>query len=509
MGVFFYEKLETMKKISLILFASLTILTAGNAQNVDDALRYSQLFYSGTARFNSMGGAFTALGGDLSSLSQNPAGLGVFRSSELSITPQLFRYKSIADFSNKKSEDYLYNFNLGQAGIVANIINNNRETGLITLNFGYSFNKTNNFNQTINIQGTLTKSSLLDHFVDISNGISKGSLSTQVPDAFLAYDTYLLDTLTGFNDRFGTVYSNYGDNPPSVYGQNMRRIITTSGYTGEHAISLGGNYSNKLFFGATIGITTLNYEDRYEHLESTDVALPSKFTDFNYVFYYNNTGTGYSLKLGAIYKPIDILRIGFAFHSPTFFRINETVNDNMTAYFSDVATPYKQENSATRYSYNLTTPFRADIGAAIQVKKFALLSADYEFVDYNTARFSQAPGDNYDYTLKNNEIKSTLQAANNLRLGAEFRLNNLYLRGGYSYYGKAFKSDQLNSGLDYNAFSLGIGFREQNVYGDLGFTSLMNPRKYIVYDSSIETVSSDLNLFRNTISVTFGYKFGY
>ena len=41
------------------------------------------MFYGGTARFMSMGGAFTALGGDISTLSQNPAGIGVFRTSEM------------------------------------------------------------------------------------------------------------------------------------------------------------------------------------------------------------------------------------------------------------------------------------------------------------------------------------------------------------------------------------------------------------------------------------------
>jgi hypothetical protein len=497
-----------MKKLIFILIASLSIASLGYGQTVDDALRYSQVFYSGTARFNSMGGAFTALGGDLSALSQNPAGLGVFRSSELAISPQLFHFKSVADLRNNKSEDYLYNFNLGQAGIVANIINRNQESGLITLNFGYSYNRTNNFNQTISVKGTLENSSLLDYFVDESNGILKGKLSSEVPDAFLAYDTYLLDTLSGYNDLFETVYSNYGDNPPSVYGQTMRRIITSSGGTGEHALSIGGNYSNKIFFGATIGITNLNYEYRYEHMEKTSASLPSKFTDFNYMFYYNNSGTGYSVKFGAIFKPVEILRIGMSFHSPTLFHINEVVNDNMTAYFSDNSIPYKQENKASRYSYALTTPFRANLGAALQVKKLALLSADYEFVDYSTARFSDW-GDDYPYGDKNAEIKNTLKAAHNFRLGAEFRLNNLYMRGGYSYYGKTFKTDQLNADLDYSALSLGIGFREQNVYADLGFTTLSNPLKYIVYDSSLETVISNLDLNRNIISVTFGYKFGY
>jgi hypothetical protein len=497
-----------MKKLSLIIIALLWVAAASNAQNVDDALRYSQVFFSGTAKFNSMGGAFTALGGDLSSLSLNPAGIGVFRSSELSVTPQLFHFKSIAGFSDNSSEDYLYNFNLGQAGIVANIIKKDKESGLITLNFGYSFNKTNNLNQSVIIEGINDNSSFLDYFVEKSNGNTKSQLPDKVPDAFLAWDTWLIDTLSGSGDQYGTVYSNYGENPPSVYGQNMRHIISTEGYTGEHAISVGGNYSNKLFFGATFGLSRLTYGSKFEHLESTTADLPSKFTDFNYVFYYKNTGVGYTVKFGAIYKPIEMLRLGVAFHSPTLYMITEEVNDNITSYFSDRAEPYKSTNNTSRYGYSLTTPFRVETGAAFQIKKLGFISADYEFVDYRSAKFKET-GDGYDYTAKNREIKNTLKAGHNLRLGGELRLKSLYFRGGYAHYGKAFDKDELNAGMNYNALSFGFGFREQNIYADMGFTTLNNSRKYIVYDSSIETVMSNIDLHRKIFSVTFGYKFGY
>jgi len=207
-----------MKRISLIFAAALVTIFSTSAQIVDDALWYSQIFYNGTARFNSMGGAFTALGGDISTLSQNPGGLGVFRSSEITFTPQLYHIKNSAGFYGI-SEDYLYNFNLGQAGIVNNIISNNNESGLITLNVGYSFNKTNNFNSSTRIQGTSNTSSMADYWADISLGTDYRDLTG---NAGLAYDAWIMDTITGSGARaYGTVFSNYGDNPPSVYGQNI------------------------------------------------------------------------------------------------------------------------------------------------------------------------------------------------------------------------------------------------------------------------------------------------
>jgi hypothetical protein len=458
----------------------------------------------------SMGGAFTALGGDISSLSQNPAGLGVFRSSEITITPQLEYFKSNSLFNGTSSNDFLYNFNLGQGGIVANIIKNESESGLITLNFGYSFSRTNNLTQTIVINGTSNSSSLADYWVDEADGLTKDQLSilnNNALDAYLAWGTYVIDSLSGSDNSYGTIYSNYGDNPPSVYGQNMKRVITNTGYTGEHAISIGGNYSNKLFFGATLGITTLSYESRYEHSESTDITYPSNFKDFDYTFYYRDNGTGFNLKLGAIYKPIEILRLGFAFHSPTVYRINEYLYDNISTHI--YGDNYTASNTATTFSYGTTTPFRVLTGAALQIKKIALLSIDYEFVDYSAAKFFGIGDNNFDYTKTNELIKNSLGMSNNIRLGAEVRLSNIYFRGGYGYYGKAWKSGQNNANQSYNSISCGIGFREKNIFADFGFSTMANKDNYILYTSSAGSAISDLNMTRNLFTVTFGYKFGY
>ncbi len=495
-----------MKRISISIAALFAMFSWSFAQNVDDALRYSQIFYSGTARFMSMGGAFTALGGDLSSLSQNPAGIGVFRSSELSVSPQLFHTNTSANF-NGTSTDYLYNFNLSQAGVALNLISNSRESGLITLNAGYSFNRTNNLNSSVRVQGYNDYSSMADYWV----GISDGTHYTELGGAEgIAYDAWIMDTITGSGGfAYETVYSNYGDDPPSIYGQNIRRIITNEGFTGEHAFSVGGNYSNKIFFGATLGISRLNYTGHYEHLESADYALSSGFTSFTYTDHYENTGTGFGLKIGTIIRPVEYFRIGLAFHSPVIYKINEYYYDNISSYF-DNNDHYEYSNEPMRYSYALSTPFRAMAGVALQVKKLALISADYEFVDYGSARFSET-GDNYDYSEKNLEIKNTLKSTGNLRLGGEVRISKLYLRTGFGYYGKAFKVGEDNEDLDYTTLSLGGGFREQNLYVDFGYTNYRNSRKYFLYPvgTGIEEAMANLSTGDNIFTVTFGFKFGY
>jgi hypothetical protein len=497
-----------MKRIGLIILAAFSLLNFAQGQNVDDALRYSQIFYGGSARFMSMGGAFTSLGGDISSLSQNPAGIGVFRSSELTITPQLFNITTKAGF-NGISSDNLSNFNLNQIGLVSSLISNTNETGLINLNVGYSYSKTNNYNQSVRIQGISNTSSMADYWAALGNQNGGTNYHDLTGPEGLAFDTYVMDTITGSGGRqFATAYSNYGDNPPSKYGQTIRRLISNEGYTGEHDLSIGGNYSNKLFFGATFAISKLRFTGHYEHLETVNYPLPSALQDFTYTDHYEDKGTGYSIKLGAIYKPVESVRIGLAFHSPTWYKIDEYFYNDMTADYTDGG-KYESSNDPQRFNYALATPYRLLAGVGVQIQKKALLSLDYEFVDYSTAKFSQT-GDGYDYSPRNLEIRNSLKSASNIRVGGEYRLNKLYLRAGYGYYGKAFKSTEDNSNLDYTSLSLGAGFREKNISVDFAFTNFKYSQTYFLYpvDLGVDPAAANLNTTRNMFTLTIGYKFG-
>ncbi len=495
-----------MKRISFIVFMVLSVFIGLNAQNVDDALRYSQIFYSGTARFNSMGGAFTALGGDISSLNQNPAGLGVFRSSEFTISPLLLNIKSATSFT-ENSSDNLYKFGIGQIGIVTNLLT--QSSGLMSLNFGYSFNKLNNFDQNANIRGINKSSSMADYWAALGNRDGGTNFKDLTGPASLAFNTYLIDTLVGGGGRgYGTAYSNYGDNPPSRYGQRVTRLISNEGSIGEHSFSMGGNYNNKLFFGATIGITKLRYVSHFSQSEVTDVNLPSLFKEFTYTNHYEDKGTGYSIKFGAIFKPIDALRIGFGFHSPTWYKIDSYFFENMTSQFTDGA-KYESSIKPSRFSYSLATPFRVLAGIGVQIQKHALLSADYEFVDYTSSHFSNA-SDNFDYSPVNTEIKNILKPTSNIRVGGEYRFDALYLRAGYGLYGKSFASGEDNADLHYNSIAFGAGFREKNVSVDFGFTNFKYSQKYFLYpvDAGINLAQVNLNTTRNVFTLTIGYKFG-
>jgi len=496
-----------MKKSGILLIILLSVLTGVKAQNIDDALRYSQVFYTGSARFMSMGGAFTALGGDLSAISLNPAGTAVFRSSEFSLTPQLYYNTTSSVWNGSKSKDAASLFNLNQIGIVSNIISTNNEKGLVNLNIAYSYNRTNNFTENITISGISNNSSMADFWASRANGNTKNNMPD---DAWAAYQTGLIDTLSGSNTSYGTVFSRYGDNPYSTYGQQIKRVITNTGYSGEHSFSIGANISNKFFLGTTLGISRIKYTGHLEHLESDVNNLIYDFKSFTYTDHLEATGTGYSLKLGAIVKPVEFLRIGLAVQSPTIYRITENYYDDLSVYFDTKVNNidhYAYSNNPASYKYTLTTPLRVNAGLAFQIKKLAIISADYEFVDYRTSRFSNAI-DNLSFSAENDSISANYKSASNLRLGAELRLSNIYLRGGYSYYGKAFKSNTDNKNLDYSSVSFGIGFRQQNFYFDLGCALMSSSRLYFMYSDPGYLEPASVATTRNTFTATFGYKFG-
>jgi len=492
-----------MKKIILIIVAALQITVTAVSQNLDDALRYSQVFYTGTARFNAMGGAFTALGADMSALSQNPAGIGMYRSSEFSITPRLNYTKSTTNFSDF-GEDYLYKFNVGQVGYVANVFKSQTEDKSFTFNIGYSFNMTNDFRQHVLVSGTNNASSIADSWVMYSDGTYYSDLTG--PEG-IAFDAWIIDVLDGSDSYYGTVYSNYGDNPPSIYGQNMKRTITYGGQIGEHAFSFGGNHSDKIYWGVTLGINVLRFSSNYEHIETMSKPLSSLFRSLNYVEYFEDEGAGFTFKMGIIARPIDILRVGIALHTPTYYKIDEYFKESISSRFTD-GDSYTASNEPMRFNYALRTPMRLLTGAAIQIQKSALLSVDYEYLNYGSALFSQT-GDGYNYSRKNSEIKNALKSAGNLRVGGEYRLNNLYLRSGYGYYGKPFKSNEQNADLNYRTLSGGVGFRARNISFDFAYVNYKSMQYNYLYQLPDDFPSAGYNLTttKNTFSFTLGCKF--
>ena len=182
-----------MKKLIVTISIGLVGVASAISQNDVDAMRYSQLTFGGTARFASMAGSMGALGGDISSLSFNPAGIAIFKKTELSITPSLFSQNTSSTYNGMNSGDRKLNFNLGNIGLVASIhLKEDNESGWKSLNFGFGYNRTNNFNNRISIIGNNKSSSLLDTYVGAANGHLSSDFAFSLPAKETVYGRYYL-----------------------------------------------------------------------------------------------------------------------------------------------------------------------------------------------------------------------------------------------------------------------------------------------------------------------------
>jgi hypothetical protein len=473
------------------------------AQTIDEAFLYSRSYYSGTARFQAMGGAFTSLGGDLSVLGLNPAGLGMFRGMEISFTPQMDFTNSTTDFRLQDGTDSFYGLNLGQFGVVLPLISR-ESAGLKSFNVGYSYNRTNSYGANTLIKGTSSNSSMADYWALEANA------SNSEPDflgdnEWMAFMGYIIDTIPGTGGYdYATIFSDFGNNANSTYGQTIRRVITKEGRAGEHSFSAAGNIDDKFYFGATIGISKINLESRYSHLEHDENNNIPLFNDFTYTDAVSTEGSGFSLKIGAIYRPVSTVRIGFSFHSPTVYRLHEYYYSSLTA--NTDFDNYEFSFEPYRFSYTLTTPMRINTGVSLQIGKLGIVSADYEYLNHTQARFSKAD-DDYDYSVENEDIKNIFSAAHNLRLGAELRLNSMfYVRGGYSFYGSGFAVGEDNQDSNHSVYAAGFGVRQRNFFFDLAYSVRQNKQTYFMYGyQDVDPV--DITYNRNTISATVGFKF--
>ena len=508
-------KFKKMKRKIFLIAASILMLPAWLAgQNMDDALRYSRLFYQGTARFNGMSGAFTALGGDVSAIGLNPAAAGVFRSTEVSITPAVFFRDLNTDWNGYGSDDSYSGLTLGQAGLVSSFRTGSGK-GLTNLNLAYTFNRTNNYYRNAVIDGISNNSSMADFWALQATGYRTGELGGT---AFMAYDTYLIDTLPNYLDEYASIFSYYGETYPE-YGQKLKRVIDNSGYSNEHTIALGASLGDKVYLGAGFGITNVSYTGHYSHLESDDAQNTFDFVNFTYTDHFKAPGSGWNFKLGAIVRPFESLRIGVGFTTPTIYTIDEVFYNSLSVKLdndtpadpSDDANPVVNNEDMT-YRYRVTTPYHLNAGIAYQIGNFGLISADYEFIDYATARLSKG-ADGYNFETENEDLASEVGATGNLRLGAEARLGPLYLRGGYSHHGSAFTEGTLNEDASSNGYSAGLGYRQDNFYIDVAMVWLNSYESYMMYPDDSRAVpeyTSDpvnLNIKDKYLSVTLGLKF--
>ncbi len=473
-----------MNKHNILLALVFTVISPLylQAQNEEDALRYSRLFDAGyTARSMSMGGAFGALGADLSEMSLNPAGIAVYRRSVFSFTPSYMWENTHATYLGTKSYDSDNHFSLGNIGMVYTL-NTGNDQGWANFNFGFSYQKRTDLYRNVSISGVNDHSSMLDYFADQADGNTLDNLDNY--SSGLAFDTWLIDTVAGNPTEYETVLSQYGDFPNSTYGELQRRHVGSSGFNSETNFNFSANYAYKFYIGGTFTIRSLNYQNVTKHSEDDAQDRIYDFNYFDYPYYLNTNGTAFAFILGTIFRPIPLLRLGAAFHFPTVYKLHDNYSATMEAGYD---TPddqgnyvYNSQSDAGFYDYKLTTPFRFTGSLGIQIKTLGVINLDYEYINYPGMKYKNW-GDTYDFSPINQNIRSAYKGTSNIKGGVEFRLNSFFLRGGIAYYGSPYKATELNSGASMMSYSAGLGFKSKMFAIDFGYSYYTQTENYVLY----------------------------
>jgi len=445
------------------------------AQYASDALRFSQQYYQGTARNMAVGSAFGALGSDLSSLAINPAGLGLFRKSEYTLTTEIPTRNTSTYYNGGTAEDSRTIFDLSNFGMANTTYLGNQAGGFKFFQFAFGFNRLNNFNMNRTIVGDNLENSKIDAYLEQANGVNYSDIENDYNgwysyDLTPAWNTYLLDTVPEYTDWY--------DSPVPPGGIQQKEVLSSKGSTNEWDISVGTNFDDKVYFGLTLGMPYTRYFRETKYSEN-DVADTIPY--FNSWSVYENlttTGFGFNVKVGLIYRPTEWLRIGGAYHSPTWYSMSDRWYTNTK---SDLETwgSYQSLSPDGVFDYKLHTPMRAIGDVALIFKKYGFLTFEYEYVDYSKAKF-KASGVDYS-TGSNADIRNNYQATHNFRGGLEVRASAFSFRGGYAYYASPYK-DNLNDGKKHY-FTGGVGYAYHGFGIDFAFVYGSKKNDYYLYTS--------------------------
>jgi hypothetical protein len=484
---------------------ALGISLSMSAQNETDVLRYSLTIPSGTARFISMGGAFGALGGDLSVAGTNPAGIGVYRKNEISFSPQLSFWKvNTSTGTAPANEANRVNFNFGNAGIVFST--EPKTPNWKNVNFGISYNRLNSYHQDITIKNEVPDTkSLLQFFNNQANGTTIDNLGSNFGfGSYLAYYTFLLDSLSGFSDQ----YVNRADTGVFYTGNTVDQTFISEriGRLGETNISFGSNYNDQLYLGAAIGIQGAFYR---QNSITKERMLNTQITDLDEYTYSDNletNGSGANLKLGAIYR-YKFLRIGAAFHTPTSFAMTDNYDTKIESLFDDGAR-YDLASERGVFNYRVVTPSKTIVSLAFVISDKAIITTEYERANYASAKLKRDRNieDSYDFSAENEAISKLFATSNIFKAGAEVRLNQISLRGGFNYATTPYQTKAVKNESTRITYSGGIGYREERYSIDLGYNFITWKEDFYPYDPQLAPLTTVKNTLSN-FNLTFSYRY--
>lgn len=535
-----------------------------SAQGWQDAYLFSQNEYGGTARSMALGNAVTALGGDAGTIGINPAGSSVSSYSQFMFTSGLsfadgWSVGTIAEgdtdpvgYGDETSSFYT-RFKVPNTGFIFNY-DTNRRHGLKRMAFGFVMNSTGDYTNRLNAAGVNSNNSFGSFLASYADGFSTDVMAnedwnyygdfTRMPPwiAMTAYRSGMISGVTGSDGAYIALTEQLDDDgnfrlAAPVYQRYGRQ---TRGFKQDWVMNFSANWDDKFFLGANIGITSVNYH-MLEYWEES----PENYSDFPIIkfsgdpadYYFEKTlmkrnfildGSGIYAKAGFIWVPVKGIRLGGAIQTPTVMSVTERYGYSGQSFIT--GKNRQAVNSAEDYwGYDMVFPFRYNFGAALTLGNIAIVSADYEGVNYSQSRFRVSSDEEYggyDYDMfdgQNADIKAALGVSHSFRAGVEFKpMAGIAIRTGYNYITSGIKD---GSEAAKQIVSFGLGYSSTgSFYADCALRFRYLPDEYIIpyyyyyspdpakyYNKEIDySVLTPEILFQSTVAeamVTVGWRF--
>ena len=548
-----------MKTRVIILACALLAGASAAAQTVYDATVIAQKDLNGTARFVGMGGAMSALGGDISVMGTNPAGIGIYRSNDVMTT---FGYSlSSTEIDNRgttlSADKARWNFdNIG--AVISTKIGN--VTPLRYVNFGFNYHKAKSFYRNRRAAGDLGGYTQLDVIAAQADGLTPdywgssnifnnndiGWLSALGWEGYLISPT-LTDQKTDYRaqDEYGNplyfdangelttsptgadgrpnspAYDNY-DFYGNIAGQHpyLREFRSYErGGVDQYDLNVSFNVNDRVYLGLTVGLYDVDYSKYSLYNEDSEGEGGGGYM----LESYNDiSGSGVDVKFGVIVRPFEYspLRVGLAVHTPVFYNLTYSTSAILTSDYTDqVIDTYNYVDGDIWYDFNLRTPWVINASLGYTVGSSLALGAEYEYADYSNMDFTYAEGGAMDFL--NDEAGYCLKGVHTLRLGAELKpVSAFSLRAGYNFTTSAYKGDaykalalnSLTTDTDFanlksaHTVTLGLGYHTGSFYADLAYK--LDTYKSDFYPFMSEGIQPMKETdTRSKVLLTLGYRF--
>lgn len=461
------------KSLAVMTVAAAFFAQAQDASLVRNSVDiYSNNSINGSSKFNSMAGSMGALGGDVSVLNTNPAGIGVAIAGDLSGTLNISNSKNTTSLSGNAYDYTIKNTDLGQMGGIA-VFELSGKTPWKFLNVGVNY--TNN------------------SIEDYSETPGNGNITFDLPGEQLAYS--------------GHAYNRIGD-------------LT------KMSIGVGGNYDNTYYVGLGLNLlgATVNQDDSAAMTFSSDNV--TEIFNKQYTPFYEEA-SGFSASIGVIGKVNNQFRLGAAIETPTWWGIDRLYD--FYGYDSN-------DDGQYRESRNFASPMKATLSAAFVPSKSLALNVDYS-LGLSKPKYTEMDQDAMEEF--NDFMSTNYKNLSEVRLGAEYRIQQLRLRAGYALATSPFDNMTFsayndngaagNASFDNlfvgkrNTVGVGLGYDFKTFYLDAAYqnvnstyhspflrgseaagTEYYSPSAYFANSSA---VVSEVENNRNNFTVTLGWKF--